>query len=172
MFPEPTKPGHTMLCIGASGDWTKEMYNKIRAPCNRPVYVLGPFRSEFSDTAVDTRNAIAIASGIGITPTLSLMLSYAKKKRINIIWMCRDPGLIEYFLHKVDFSEVTKKSFALVFYTGKRDLVLPSKMPPNFFIFRSRPDLEEAISGIVTAIESKEGLPEEICKLDCIVPPS
>ena len=92
------------------------------------------------------------------------MLSYAGKKRINIIWMCRDPGLIEYFLHKVDINAVTKNSFALIFYTGKRELVLPNHLPINFFIFRSRPNLEETISGIVTAIHSGEGLPEEMCK--------
>ena len=163
-FPEPMKPGHTMLCIDVVGDWTKEMHEQIRAPCNRLVYIRGPFRSEFSDTVMDTRNAIAIASGIGITPTLSLMLSHAKNKRINIIWMCRDAGLIEHFLHKVDFSQVTRKSFVLIFYTGKRALVLPSIMPTNLFIFHSRPDLEKTISVIVTSIESKKGLPENICK--------
>lgn len=113
-----------MLCIGASGDWTKKMYDTIKTPCMRSVYIAGPFSSEFSDMAVDTMNAIAIASGIGatrsrlfatdltriamhvvrrahqftcfagITPTLSLMISYAGKKRINVVWICRDPGLV------------------------------------------------------------------------------
>ena len=56
---------------------------------------------------------------IGITPALSLMQTYAGKKRINMIWMCRDAGLIEYFLHKFDIESVTKNSFALIFYTGE-----------------------------------------------------
>ena len=81
--------------------------------------------------------------GIGITPTLSLMLSYAGKKRINIIWMCRDAGLIEYFLHKLDIFTVTKNSFALIYYTGKEVLVLPKNLPLNFFIFQYRPNLEQ-----------------------------
>ncbi|KAL7550023.1 hypothetical protein ACHAWF_015459 [Thalassiosira exigua] len=162
MFPEPTKENHTMLCIGKSGDWTSQMYEKIKHPCFRSIYVIGPFRSEFSDIAVSTSNAVAIASGIGITPTLSLMLTYAGKKRVNIIWMCRDPGLIEYFLHKCDIEAVTRNSFLLVFYTGKRDLVLPEKLPRTFFIFRQRPKLEETISGIIAAIHSGEGLPEEM----------
>ena len=104
MFPEPQKEDHTMLCIGASGDWTKALHDKIKVPCYRPMYVIGPFKSEFSDAAVGTSNAIAVASGIGITPTLSLTLNYADKKRINIVWMCRDAGLIEYILHKVDIG--------------------------------------------------------------------
>ena len=82
-------------------------------------------------------------TGIGITPTLSLMLSYAGKKRINIIWMCRDAGLIEYFLHKLDIFTVTKNSFALIYYTGRQELVLPNNLPLNFFIFQYRPNLEQ-----------------------------
>ena len=143
VFPDPMKKNHTMVCIGASGDWTKEMYNKIKLPCHRSLFVLGPLTSEFSDMALHTTNALAIASGIGITPTLTLMLSYAGKKRINIIWMCRDAGLIEYFLHKLDIFTVTKNSFALIYYTGKEVLVLPKNLPLNFFIFRYRPNLEQ-----------------------------
>ena len=63
VFPDPTKKDHTMVCIGASGDWTKEMYNKIKSPCHRTLFVLGPFASEFSDMALHTINALAIASG-------------------------------------------------------------------------------------------------------------
>ena len=143
IFPDPMKKNHTMVCIGASGDWTKEMYNKIKSPCHRSLFVLGPLTSEFSDMALHTTNALAIASGIGITTTLSLMLSYAGKKRINIIWMCRDAGLIEYFLHKLDIFTVTKNSFALIYYTGKEVLVLPKNLPLNFFIFQYRPNLEQ-----------------------------
>ncbi|KAL7539101.1 hypothetical protein ACHAXR_009022 [Thalassiosira sp. AJA248-18] len=164
LFPEPNKENNTMLCIGSSGDWTKAMHDKIKVPCLRSMYIVGPFSSEFSDKAVHTTNAVAIASGIGITPTLSLMLSYVGIKRINIIWMCRDPGLVEYILHKIDIHTVTKNSFALIFYTGKRDLLLPKDLPVNLFIFRSRPNLEETISGIVTSIDSGEGLPEEMYK--------
>ncbi|KAL7553601.1 hypothetical protein ACHAWF_016908 [Thalassiosira exigua] len=162
MFPDPTKENHTMLCIGNSGDWTSELYDNIKTPCLRSIYAIGPFRSEFSDMAVSTSNAVAIASGIGITPTLSLMLTYAGKKRINIIWMCRDPGLIEYFLHKVSIEAVTQNSFLLIYYTGRRKLVLPEKLPQTFFIFYQRPKLEETVSGIVAAIHSGDGLPEEM----------
>lgn len=87
IFPKPSKENHSMLCIGASGDWTRQLCDRIKAPCIRRLYVHGPFMTEFSDTAVTTSNAIAVASGIGVTPTLSLMQNYAGRKRINIIWM-------------------------------------------------------------------------------------
>eukprot|EP00984_Skeletonema_dohrnii_P018185 scaffold8428_cov120-Skeletonema_dohrnii-CCMP3373.AAC.1 len=162
MFPEPFKENHSMLCIGASGDWTKQLYDKIEVPCLRQLYVHGPYMTEFSDKAITTSNAIAVATGVGITPTLSLMMNYAGRKRINIIWVCRDPGLIEYILHKVDISAITRNSYAFIFYTGQRELSLPKHLPVNIFIFRSRPNLENTITGIVTAIHSGEGLPEEM----------
>jgi len=160
MFPEPTKDDHTMLCIGASGDWTKQLHDKIKVPSYKSLYVLGPYLSEFSDKAVSTSNAIAVASGIGITPTLSLMLNYAGKKRVNIIWMCRDAGLVEYILHKVNIEEITKNSYAFIYYTGKRNLALPKHLPVNLFIFTCRPKLEESIAGIITSIQSGNDLPE------------
>jgi len=162
MFPEPLKENHSMLCIGASGDWTKQLYNKIQAPCLRQLYVHGPLMTEFSDKAITTSNAIAVATGVGITPTLSLMMNYVGRKRINIIWVCRDPGLIEYILHKIDISAITKNSYAFIFYTGQRELALPKHLPVNIFIFRSRPNLDNTITGIITAIHSGEGLPEEM----------
>lgn len=73
---------------------------------------------------VSASNCIAVASGIGITPTMSLVQRYNKKKRINMIWTCRDAGLVEYFLHRMDLSAITQYSFLLIFYTGHRDLVL------------------------------------------------
>lgn len=153
---------HTMLCIGASGDWTKKLHDLIHVPCYKSLYVLGPYLSEFSDKAVTTSNAIAVASGIGITPTLSLMLNYAGKKRINIIWMCRDAGLVEYILHKVNIEEITKNSYAFIYYTGKRELALPKNLPVNLFVFNTRPKLEESIAGIITSIQSGDALPEEL----------
>ncbi len=78
------------------------------------------------------------------------------------MWMCRDPGLVEYILHKVDVAAITSNSFVFIFYTGTRELALPKHLPANTFIFKSRPDLENTISGIVNAIHSGEGLPEEM----------
>mmetsp|Transcript_264 Transcript_264/g.717 ORF Transcript_264/g.717 Transcript_264/m.717 type:complete len:457 (+) Transcript_264:639-2009(+) len=110
-------------------------------------------------------NSQTVASGIGITPTLSLIQAYQETKRVNVIWVCRDPGLIEYILQKVDLRAMTKYSFVLIFYTGKRELALPRHLPANFFLFRTRPNLERTIAGIVTCVESGNDLPEEMYML-------
>ena len=164
LFPHPREPNHSMICIGVVGDWTEELYKKVQRPTIKPLNVLGPFRSEFADCTVGTTKTIAVASGIGITPTLSLMQTYVDTKRVNIVWICRDPGLIEYFLHNVDFSFITKSSFIFIFYTGKRELVLPSNLHTNLLIFQARPDLKQLFAGIISIIESGEDLPEEMCK--------
>eukprot|EP00563_Minutocellus_polymorphus_P014570 CAMPEP_0181047182 /NCGR_PEP_ID=MMETSP1070-20121207/14741_1 /TAXON_ID=265543 /ORGANISM="Minutocellus polymorphus, Strain NH13" /LENGTH=368 /DNA_ID=CAMNT_0023125833 /DNA_START=57 /DNA_END=1163 /DNA_ORIENTATION=+ len=93
---------------------------------------------------------------------MSLTQLYKEVKRVNVIWTCRDAGLVEYFLHKMDLSAISQYAFLIIFYTGKRDLVLPKHLPANFFIFRTRPALESTIAGIISLIERGEDLPEEM----------
>lgn len=117
-------------------DWTKtkKLHDKIKTPCHCSLFVIGPSTTLISDTAVNTSNAIAIASGcwnylleiifshimishiklftfvteIGITTTLLHMQSYAGKKRINDIWMCWDyTGLIQFIIHKFDITAMS-----------------------------------------------------------------
>mmetsp|Transcript_21234 Transcript_21234/g.60918 ORF Transcript_21234/g.60918 Transcript_21234/m.60918 type:complete len:444 (-) Transcript_21234:984-2315(-) len=162
LFPHPTKTNHSTLCIGIAGDWTKRLHDEIIAPLIKPAYFYGPFESEFSDVAIDATHCIAVASGIGITPTLNLVHRYADVKRVNVIWTCRDAGLVEYFLHKMDLSAISQYSFLLIFYTGHRELVVPRLLPVNFFILRTRPSLTGTIAGIISLIEKGEDLPEEM----------
>jgi len=105
---------------------------------------------------------VAVASGIGVTPAISLIRQYSStSRRLNLVWICRDAGLIEHFISNVDFSN---NGYTLIYYTGKvRALILKDKLPPNVLIFNGRPDLERTISGIVHAIASGDGLPEECC---------
>ena len=54
--------------------------------------------------------------------------------------------------------------FTLIYYTGKRrEIVLNQDLPPNVFLFKGRPNLKETLSGIITSIISREGLPEQLC---------
>merc|ERR1712085_81766 len=83
-------------------------------------------------------------------------------RRLNLVWICRDPGLVEHFLQNVDFGS---DGYTLIYYTGKeRALILRDDLPPNVLTFNGRPDLERTISGIITSIATGEGLPEELHK--------
>ena len=148
-----TKPNHSSVCIHKCGDWTTMLMEKISTPTHKPAFVIGPYLSPFSSPAMHSENLVAVASGIGVTPAISLIKQYSKTRcRLNLIWICRDPGLIEHFLLNVDFG---CDGYILVYNTGKeRPLVLGDDIAPNIFIFNSRPNIERAISGIIVSIAS------------------
>jgi len=156
-----TKPNHSSLCISKCGDWTTKLMDTKATPTHKPAFVVGPFLSPFSSPAMDSENLIAVASGIGVTPAISLIKQYSNThRRLNLIWICRDAGLIEYFLHNVDFGS---DGYNLIYYTGKkRPLVLEDAIPGNIFIFNSRPNLERAVSNIIVSTTTGIFQPEKL----------
>lgn len=160
VFPGNT-PNHSSICIHKCGDWTGELMKQISIPAHKPAFVVGPFLSPFSSPAMDSEFLVAVASGIGVTPAISLIKQYSStSRRLNLVWICRDAGLVEHFLQNVEFS---RDGYSLIYYTGKRSIMLPDKkLPSNVFLFNGRPNLEKTISGIIHSIVSGEGLPEEL----------
>ncbi len=71
--------------------------------------------------------------------------------------MCREPELIEYYLHHVPLS--TERSWSFIYYTGKRKLVLDNRLKLNrqLKIFKGRPNLEDAVCDIVDNVSG--GIP-------------
>jgi predicted ferric reductase len=67
------------------GDWTKALHDKVKVPTTRPVFIAGPFASPYA-TANKYDNLILVASGIGITPALSIIAAHKEAKRVNLIW--------------------------------------------------------------------------------------
>ena len=72
-----------------NGDWTTSVHKQLQRNTVRPVWVAGPFVSPYN-SALNFDNTICVASGIGITPALSIIRSHKESRRINLIWMCRD----------------------------------------------------------------------------------
>ena len=162
VFPSVT-PGHSSLCIDRAGDWTTRLMDAVTNPTHKPAFVVGPFLSPFSSPAMDSENLLAVASGIGVTPAISLIRQYSHtSRRLNLVWICRDPALVEHFLQNVEFGS---DGYTLIYYTGKeRALILRDDLPPNVLIFNGRPDLERTLGGIIASIATGEGLPEELHK--------
>ena len=158
VFAHSTKPNHACVCMSAVGDWTKKLHACVQEPTRRPAWISGPFASPYS-TAGEYDNLILVASGIGITPALSLITTYKEKRRVNLIWSCRDASLVEFYLDKCQFSA---DGWTLIFYTGKRQLELPRALPPTVLIFSGRPDLPHAIQEIIVGVETGVGLPEDL----------
>ena len=147
----PTLPNHSCVCMAAVGDWTKKVHAALAKPCARPAWIYGPFPSPFS-TASGYDNLIAIASGIGITPSISTVVHLGETRQVHLIWMCRDAELVEFYMKTVQFDP---DSWTFIYYTGKRELVLGARPDnPRLKVITGRPDLEALILGIIDNAES------------------
>ena len=115
VFPHHHHQNTSSVFIANLGDWSTKLHKSIHRPTSRAVWISGPFRSPMS-SAKDYDNIVSVASGIGITPALALLDRFKNTRRINLIWMCRDAHLIEFFVNTVNFPT---KGFIFIFYTGK-----------------------------------------------------
>jgi hypothetical protein len=166
VFPDPEpkngKPTSSICAAvtGAPDSWTRELHATLTRPTRRAAWVCGPFLSPYS-TAINYDNIVAVASGIGITPALSLLNLYKASRRVNLIWICRDNTLIEHFLARETFDD---DAFTLIYYTGDvaLSLAVTKDLPPNVSVFKGRPNLESVVTGIIHSIEGGKALPENI----------
>jgi len=157
----PTLPNYSLVCMAAKGDWTKQVHQELSKPSCRPGYVYGPFPSPYS-TAVNYDNIIAVATGIGITPALCLLTTLQAHRKVSMIWMCREPDLIEHVLSTHSFAP---DAWVFIYYTGKRKLVLDPSCElenPTLRIVQGRPDMEGAIKAIVGSLQEQLPLPKEL----------
>lgn len=160
----PVLPNHSCVLVARVGDWTRALHAQLAKPSVRPGYVYGPFPSPFS-TAFAFDNIIAVASGIGITPSISAIVKLRKTRRVNLIWMCREPDLVEFFLNKnnMDFDS---DAWTFIFYTGSRKLDLKVKPAnPMVRIFLGRPNISTLVESIVDNITNGCPMPSELLAL-------
>ena len=94
-----------------------------------------------------------------------MIVSLKESRQVNLVWICRDPDLIEYYLHHVPLD--TDRAWSFIFYTGNRKLVLDRKLKlnPMLKIFKGRPDFEQLVSGIVHNISTGAPMPEKLMQL-------
>ena len=109
----------------------------------RPVWVSGHFASPYS-TAINFDNLVLVASGIGITPALSVVAAHRATRRVNLVWVCREPSLVEFYLSKFQFPT---NALTLIYYTGKgRKLVLENiDLPRTVLVLEGRPKLGRTV---------------------------
>ena len=159
LFPHPRRPGHSCVCVQRGGDWTRALHRAIERPTTRPVWVAGPYASPYS-TADEFQNLVLVASGIGITPALSVLGTLRSSRRTNLVWMCRDASLLEFYVRSCLFPS---DAWTLIYYTGRRRLVLDdAQLPRTVMIFRGRPNLDCVVRELIAGIELETGLPERM----------
>jgi ferric-chelate reductase len=159
LFENPSNPGERQIFIQKTGDWTTKLHRHTQRDTVRPAWINGPFPSPY-DSADAYDNQILVASGIGITPALSVIRAHKDSRRINLIWAVRDPHLLEFFLRHLYLDH---EGWNLIFYTGTTRLRMPNMdilTNTNVCIVEGRPKLHEVIPNIIFGIESGQGLPE------------
>jgi len=140
------------------GDWTHDVHEQLQRDTVRPVWVSGPFVSPYNN-ALGFDNQICVASGIGITPALSVIRAHKESRRVNLIWACRDVAMLEFFM---DHLWLNNDGWILIFYTGKAELSPAiENANSNIKLVRKRPDLHMIIPNIMYGIESGKGVPEK-----------
>ena len=159
LFENPADPTERQIFMQKNGDWTTDVHKMLQRNTVRPVWVSGPFPSPYN-RAENYDNQILEASGIGITPALSMIRAYKDSRRINLIWACRDIHLLEFFLTHLYLDH---DGWNCIFYTGKAKL--PRKhidlaADTNVCIISGRPQLKQLVPNIIYGIESGIGLPE------------
>lgn len=71
-FKDPFEADYVCFCISMAGDWTKKLNDAVKEPIQRRIWLYGPFPSPF-EMASRNDQIISVASGIGITPALSVI---------------------------------------------------------------------------------------------------
>jgi ferric-chelate reductase len=159
LFEDPANPEVRQIFIQKTGDWTTQVHRVLQRDTVRPAWIHGPFPSPY-DNAISYDNQILVASGIGITPALSVIRAHKDTRRINLVWAVRDEALLEFFLNHLYLDH---DGWNIIFYTGKkqlRDECIHLKANTNVCILSGRPRLNELIPNIIYGIESGLGLPE------------
>lgn len=162
LFENPANPAERQIYMQKLGDWTIDVLGALQRDTHRPVWICGPFSSPY-DNAAESDNQILVAGGIGITPAISVMRKHQDSRRSNLIWACRDPHMLEFFVKHGEFS---RRGWNMIFYTGKQALYVgdTSEVVTSngalVHIVRARPNLEDLIPNIIYSIESGEYVPE------------
>jgi len=106
----------SMLYVAVYGDWTTALWNTVRRCGNgfgRPMLIVGPYSAPFN-TSFTHNFVFIVASGVGITPILSVVERFGATRHIVVLWICRDAALLRLY---ADYLH-TRRCHAHVYYTG------------------------------------------------------
>eukprot|EP00804_Cyclotella_cryptica_P000650 CCRYP_014685-RA/>CCRYP_014685-RA protein AED:0.01 eAED:0.01 QI:801/0.66/0.75/1/1/1/4/491/480 len=190
LFEHPTDPNlrQVFMMKVPGGDWTTSVHEQLQRNTVRPVWISGPFVSPYNN-ALNFDNTICVASGIGITPALSIIRAHKESRRINLVWMCRDsaselnvlfdelnrfiivntlkrllllPLVLEFFMDHLYLNN--EGGWILIFFTGKERLspAIENHLTSSTILIKRRPDLHHLIPNIIYGIESGLGVPESM----------
>lgn len=149
-FKDPFDKDYICFCISDAGDWTHKLHQAVSEPIYRRLWIYGPFPSPF-ETASDNDHIISIASGVGITPALSVIHSLADTRKMHLVWICRDASMLEFM---IDYgTKFDEDAYTLIFYTGEREPVFRHRLPYNVKLLKGRPNLHTLIPSLIESAQ-------------------
>ena len=154
LFENPADPSQRQVYMQVEGDWTSAVRRALQRKTARPVWIQGPFHSPYQE-AGSYDNQILVATGIGITPALSVIQAHKDSRNINLIWAVRDQAMLEFYLEHLYLDH---DGWNLIFYTGSKPLG-PSilNMNENIRILEGRPNIPDIIANIIYYLEGGLG---------------
>ncbi|CAM9345893.1 unnamed protein product [Discosporangium mesarthrocarpum] len=84
------------LYIAGVGDWTKGLFRLALQKSRMPLWISDPMPSAMQH-ALDFDNVLLVATGVGITPCISVIERYAYKKNIHLLWVVREASLVSLY---------------------------------------------------------------------------
>lgn len=121
-----------LFLIDVRGDWTNELYEKLKLGSNSYVFVMGPFTTPSTEVLnTDTKKQLCIAGGIGIAPFISIFDTKIQKYKCNLEYR-------ENYLKVFGNNLQQKQSISLTNLINNRSLSTPIRQPLKFiWIFRN-----------------------------------
>ena len=75
------------------GDWTKQLFQLGLGQPRLPLWISAAQPSLF-EKSVYYGSLVLVCTGAGITPAVSIIERFAKKKNIHLMWMSRDSCMV------------------------------------------------------------------------------
>ena len=140
----------SMLYAAIYGDWTRALWHTVRRCGNgfgRPMLLIGPYSAPFN-TSFTHNFVFVVASGVGITPILSVVERFGSTRHIVVLWICRDAALLRLY---ADY--LRERCHSHIYFTGpsSEDICtdLQRDLAPLAVCF-GRPDVQTIATAVLT----------------------
>ena len=75
------------------GDWTQELFRLGLGKPRLPLWITAA-QPSLMEKSIYYNNVVLVCTGAGITPAVSIIERFAKRKNIHLMWMTRDRGMV------------------------------------------------------------------------------
>eukprot|EP00904_Undaria_pinnatifida_P005569 jgi/Undpi1/2141/HiC_scaffold_12.g05527.m1 len=78
------------------GDWTQDLFRLGLKQPRLPLWITAA-QPSLMEKSIYYDNVVLVCTGAGITPAVSIIERFSKRKNIHLVWMTRDGGMVALF---------------------------------------------------------------------------